>query len=91
MPDNFDIQDFPESHYLRICGINYAYELFEAFGKDGFPVDAILRIEKREDDVITVSRLFDLEECLKKLAGFNESVNTAYGMASTGVTEWKDT
>jgi hypothetical protein len=64
---SLSIQDFPAEHYLRICGINYAYELFEAFGKDGFPIGAILRIEKREDDVITVSRLFDLEECLKKL------------------------
>jgi len=62
-PDSIlDYEDIPEKRIMRIEGINYSYELLKAFGQDGFPIGAILKIIERDGDTVTVERMYELEE-----------------------------
>ena len=65
MAGKLDIHDFPGRRILAINGINYAYELFESFGNGGLPIGAILQILAREDGVVIVRRLEELESLIQ--------------------------
>ena len=57
-----NFEDFPHERIIRIEGINYSYELFKAFGVDGFPIGTTLKIIKRDSGMVAVERLCELEE-----------------------------
>ncbi len=59
---SLDIKDFPASEIIRIEGINYSYDFFREWGKDGIPEGTLFRFEKRHGDItggycIEVSRV----------------------------------
>ena len=51
------IVDDPLHGILKINGVCYSYEFFEAFGFGGAPVGTRFRIVRRRDKAITVERI----------------------------------
>ena len=57
------ILQHPHNDTTTINGTKYANHLFESFGVTfSSMIGQVLRIDKREDGVITITRLKDLEE-----------------------------
>lgn len=50
------IQNYPTAEYIRIEGINYAYQFFRDFSRD-IPLNMPIKIIKRENDTVTVERI----------------------------------
>jgi len=62
MKPTLDVGQYdPDTDSIVIEGTRYAGSMFRAFGLNAW-VGAVLRIEKHENGVLTVSRLYDKED-----------------------------
>ena len=47
---------------FTIEGVKWAGELLRAMGVYGFPSGAVFRIERRDDDIVSIKRLYEFEK-----------------------------
>lgn len=48
--------------FITLYGVHYAMSLFEHLGLEPLaPIGSILRIDRREDGVVTITRMYELE------------------------------
>lgn len=62
-----------ERDVFMIEGVKWSGELLRAVGVNGVPVGSIIKIDKRDDGIVTFDRMYDTEQASNLMREFRDA------------------